>query len=92
MERQYSAWLNDTGLVEVWVAWKRPAENTWENDRMTWNNQLLTQALAFDNTLAVKDITGGAVQEARSLWLGWSACDSQVFVVQKSIDVHWDHH
>lgn len=33
---QYSAWLNDTGLVE---------------------------ALAFDNTLAVKDITGGAVQE-----------------------------
>lgn len=33
---QYSAWLNDTGLVE---------------------------ALAFDNTMAVKDITGGAVQE-----------------------------
>eukprot|EP00438_Fugacium_kawagutii_P029238 Skav229573 [mRNA] locus=scaffold568:717721:719109:+ [translate_table: standard] len=33
---QYSAWLNDTGLVA---------------------------ALAFDNTMAVRDITGGAVQE-----------------------------
>eukprot|EP00913_Durusdinium_trenchii_P027867 g26129.t1 len=33
---QYSAWLNDTGLVE---------------------------ALAFDTTLSVADITGGAVQE-----------------------------
>ena len=41
---------------------------------MTWDASAIAssfQALAFDNTMAVKDITGGAVQEAKT-HIGWA--------------------
>ena len=41
---------------------------------MTWDASAIAfsfQAFAYDNTMAVKDITGGAVQEAKTPhWMG----------------------
>ena len=77
---QYSAWLNDTGLVEVVpvdlvaITWQLINGDFTLNFGQLRKGQFWTphhpssaanwKALAFDNTMAVKDITGGAVQEA----------------------------